>query len=275
MQLSKQQIHDFKEVVWDYYHASARVMPWRQTHDPYAILVSELMLQQTQVSRVIPKFEAFLQAFPDVKTLAEAPLAKVLQLWSGLGYNRRAKYLWQAAKFTVEKCGGEVPDDYATLLQLPGVGLNTAGAIMAYAYNQPSIFIETNIRSVYFHHFFANQSQAVDDKLLRQLVDQTLDRENPREWYWALMDYGTHLKAQTGGYLSTSRHYVRQSTFQGSHRQMRGAIIKALSQQSYQPATLKAFLAASDDPRFEPALADLVAEQLVSYQDKILRLTDQ
>lgn len=274
MQLSNQQIQDFREVVWDYYHANARAMPWRQTHDPYAILVSELMLQQTQVGRVIPKFEAFMQVFPDVKSLAQAPLSKVLQLWSGLGYNRRAKFLWQAAKQMVEMCDGGVPDEYATLLQLSGVGPNTAGAILAYAYNQPSIFIETNIRTVYFHHFFANKSQNVNDKQLRELVEQTLDLESPREWYWALMDYGTYLKSQTGGYLSTSRHYVRQSTFEGSHRQMRGAIMKALSKQPYQQSDLRALLAASNDPRFEQALADLVAEELVSYHGQILRLTD-
>ena len=132
-----------------------RDMPWRQDTRPYYVLVSELMLQQTQVDRVIPKFLAFITQFPDEKVLAGALLADVLKQWQGLGYNRRAKFLYESAKAVVVL--GAFPDDEAGLLKLPGVGKNTAGAILAYAYNQPGLFIETNIRAVYIHHFFAPQ----------------------------------------------------------------------------------------------------------------------
>lgn len=274
MILTPEQIHDFTEEVWNYYQHHARTMPWREDTKPYRVLVSELMLQQTQVARVIPKFEAFMTTFPTIASLAGAPLSKVLQLWSGLGYNRRAKFLWQAAQYVTDSCGGEMPSEYATLLQLPGVGPNTAGAILAYAYNQPAIFIETNIRTVYFHHFFANQSQTIHDAQLKELCEQTVDHEHPREWYWALMDYGTYLKSQTGGYLKTSQHYSRQSTFKGSLRQMRGAIVRALSQQPYDRHNLRASLQADTDERFAPALEALLLERLVTTDGDILRLTD-
>ncbi|MCA9327351.1 A/G-specific adenine glycosylase, partial [Candidatus Saccharibacteria bacterium] len=123
-----------------------RDMPWRSDTRPYYVLVSELMLQQTQVDRVIPKFQAFIAAFPDERILAQASLADVLKLWQGLGYNRRAKFLHDAAKHVV--ASGDFPLDEAGLVTLPGVGKNTAGAIMAYAYNQPAIYVETNVRAV-------------------------------------------------------------------------------------------------------------------------------
>ncbi|HEX4662247.1 MAG TPA: hypothetical protein VH144_01400 [Candidatus Saccharimonadales bacterium] len=274
MLLTPLQIQQFTDEVWAYYHDHARTMPWREDTQPYAILVSELMLQQTQVARVIPKFEAFITAFPTIEALASAPLSKVLQLWNGLGYNRRAKFLWQASQHVIDNCGGEMPSEYATLLQLPGVGPNTAGAILAYAYNQPVVFVETNIRTVYFHHFFANQSQAVHDSELKVLLEQTVDHEHPREWYWAVMDYGAYLKSHTGGHLQTSQHYSKQSKFEGSLRQMRGAIIRALSSQPYQQYDLQGSLGADNDPRFASALESLTKEQLVTLDGKILRLTD-
>ena len=189
---------DFLQTLWDYYQTNGRHdLLWRESDvhgnfDPYRILVSEIMLQQTQVSRVTPKFNEFLINFPDVRSLAHATLADVLALWSGLGYNRRAKFLWQAAQYVTDQCNGVFPQTSAELQKLPGVGKNTAGAIMAYAFNLPVVFIETNIRTVYIHHFFADQG-GVTDAAIYEVLEATVDQNNPREFYWALMDYGSHL----------------------------------------------------------------------------------
>ena len=270
MQLSTQQIELFRETVWSHYHAHARSMPWREHPTPYYVLVSELMLQQTQVSRVLPKFETFIARFPDFKTLAGATLADVLALWSGLGYNRRAKFLHQAAQVIIGEHQGVMPDTIKELVRLPGVGRNTTGAILAYAFNQPVAFIETNIRTVYFYHFFAEQEQ-VSDETVRAIVAQTLDRENPREWYWALMDYGTFLKQTVGNNIAQSRHYTKQSTFKGSRRQIRGAVLKALLGQSLSPVALQKML---PDTRTAAVLGDLQKEGFITEKNGLLRLTD-
>lgn len=235
-------------------------MPWREDHRPYYVLVSELMLQQTQVDRVIPKFLAFIERFPDEPTLAKASLGDVLVMWSGLGYNRRAKFLHQAAQKIVHDFGGTIPDTKQELVSLPGVGVNTAGAILAYAYNQPVEYVETNIRTVYFHHFFEGETD-IDDKVLMPLVRQTLDHEHPREWYWALMDYGTYLKKQGIGGIKRSKHYIKQSPLKGSVREVRGMIIKNLANEPISIIELQRKL--PDDERFDKALEALLKEGLV------------
>ena len=263
----------FTETVWNYYKENARDLPWRLTDpdgslDPYKILVSEIMLQQTQAPRVVPKYAEFLGIFPDVKTLAAAPLEKVLLHWSGLGYNRRAKFLWQAAQMAVNIYKGKIPDDEVGLVSLPGVGTNTARAVLAYAFNRPVTFIETNIRTVYIHHFFED-SDAVHDKEILSLVDSTLDTEHTREWYWALMDYGTFLKKTVGNGSRRSAHYTKQSAFAGSKRQIRGKIIKILTSGPGQYQSIKEEI---DDDRFEAVIADLLNEQLIKQSDDILHL---
>ena len=260
--MDKQQ---FQETVWQFYSAHGRHdLPWRMpeaggSFDPYKILVSEIMLQQTQVQRVIPKYRAFLEAFPTVDVLAAAPLSVVLKLWSGLGYNRRAKFLMGAAQQIVHEYGGKFPKAQQQLVGLSGVGINTAGAIIAYAYNEPVIFIETNIRTVYIHHFFADQLQ-VDDKAIAAVVAETLDRGNVREWYWALMDYGSFLKQSVGNTSRSSKTYVKQSTFAGSSRQLRGAIIRELLDK---PRTMPEFQELLRDDRLPEVLAALVDEGMV------------
>jgi A/G-specific adenine glycosylase len=247
-----------------------RDMPWRHDTRPYYVLVSELMLQQTQVDRVVPKFEAFIEEFPDVQALAKASLADVLKLWNGLGYNRRAKYLHDAAKMIVADFGGEFPADEESLRKLPGVGPNTAGAIAAYAFNQPAIFVETNVRTVYFHHFFPN-GEKVDDRQLREMVAKTIDRENPREFYWSLMDYGTWLKKQGAGRLQQSRHYKKQSALKGSVREVRGQIVKALAANDMSQGALQQSV--DFDERFALALGGLMRDGLVVQTDAKLHLT--
>lgn len=222
-------------------------------------MVSEIMLQQTQVPRVTPKFAEFLDAFPTADALAAASLGDVLRVWNGLGYNRRAKFLWSAAQEIKSRFQGEIPQEIAALVTLPGVGVNTAGAIAAYAFNAPVVFIETNIRTVFIHHFFADHT-IVDDKALALLVEQTLDRDRPREWYWALMDYGSLLKNTVGNKSRASKAYVKQSTFKGSNRQLRGAVIRTLLKKSQKKHELAVVF--SDD-RLDSVLAQLVHEGLV------------
>ena len=251
---------EFQEIIWQKAGELYREMPWRQDTRPYYILVSELMLQQTQVDRVVPKFNAFIDRFPDEASLAQASLADVLVLWQGLGYNRRAKYLHDAAKKIVDEMNGIFPDDVVTLQSLPGVGPNTAGAIMAYAYNQPVIFVETNIRTVYFHHFF-HDDNAVDDKQIIELLESTIDRERPREFYWSLMDYGSLLKRAGASKINQSKHYKKQSPLAGSVREVRGQIIKYLATADMTEQDLQQQLRADD--RFQSALSGLKRDGLV------------
>ncbi len=257
-------MEDFQSIVLEYYRKHGRHdLPWRlpgkNGFDPYKIMVSELMLQQTQVQRVIPKYEAFMQEFPDVDSLADAPQKDVLVAWSGLGYNRRALYLQRAALAIKQDFGGNFPDDTKLLTTLPGVGKNTAGAIAAYAFNEPAAYIETNIRTVYLHHFFADQT-AVSDKQIFEKVAETLDTENPRQWYWALMDYGSYLKQSIGNNTQRSKAYSRQSAFAGSRREIRGQIIRSLAGG---PKTSVQLISEINDDRLSSVLNDLVAEKMI------------
>lgn len=245
-------------------------MPWREDTRPYYVLVSELMLQQTQVDRVIPKFEAFIARFPDEEALAKAPLGDVLTMWNGLGYNRRAKYLHDAAKMIIDEFGGQFPSDYEQLLRLPGVGPNTAGAILTYAFNRPAVFIETNVRTVYFHHFFEDGDK-VSDAQLKKAVGETMGKDSPREFYWALMDYGTQLKKQGVGRIRQSAHYKKQSALKGSIREIRGQIVRVLTAGGL---TREDLVKKVDfDERFDTALKGLLADGLVMAIRDQLHLT--
>lgn len=186
------------------------------------------MLQQTQVPRVIEKYQEFLKLFPTVHVLAQARLADVLRAWSGLGYNRRAKYLHDAARAIDARFSGSVKD--ATEQKgLPGVGPYTRAAVRVFAFNEPHTLIETNVRAAYIHHFFAN-ADAVYDRDLMPYIEAAAAGEDPREWHWALMDYGSHLKKLHKNPARKSKSYVRQSKFDGSVRQVRGAILRAIHQ---------------------------------------------
>ncbi len=260
---------DFQEIVWQKGRELYRPMPWREDTRPYYVLVSELMLQQTQVDRVLPKFEAFIEAFPDIESLAAASLGEVLTLWSGLGYNRRAKFLHEAAQSVIREYNGEIPASYDDLVSLPGVGPNTAGAVLAYSFNQPVVYIETNIRTVYFEHFFEGALN-VTDAQLRGWVAATLDQEHPREWYWALMDYGNWLKRSGRGAIDKSAHYKKQSPLKGSLREARGVILKALASGPKTRRDLRSLL--GDDDRTDAAIDALLRETLIIEVHKRLAL---
>lgn len=261
---------DFQDYVWEHGRRLFRDMPWRDDIRPYYVLVSELMLQQTQVDRVIPKFNAFIARFPDEQSLALAPLADVLTLWSGLGYNRRAKFLHESAKMIIHDFAGTFPATISEVLRLPGVGPGTAGAIMTYAFNQPTVFIETNVRTVYFHHYFSD-GEKVSDAEITPVIERTLDRDHPREFYWALMDYGTFLKKNGVGKITQSKHYSKQSPLKGSVREVRGMIIRQLAMQNIRLSDLERQYA--DDDRFPIALRGLLSDGLVTETDQILHLT--
>jgi A/G-specific adenine glycosylase len=260
----------FQALIWQKADELHRDMPWREDTRPYYVLVSELMLQQTQVERVVPKFEAFIQQFPDEKRLAAASLAEVLKLWSGLGYNRRAKFLHEAAKKLVDEHHGIFPDTVEELLRLPGVGPGTAGAILTYAFNQPVVFIETNVRTVYFHHFFETGEKVSDTQLL-PLIETTIDREHPREFYWALMDYGSWLKRSGAGRITQSQHYSKQTALKGSLREVRGHILRLLTTSDMTQGDLQNEII--QDERFLPALQGLIRDGLISQTDDRFHLT--
>lgn len=225
--MKDREMTDFRDIVWDYYRDHGRSMPWRDDPTPYKVLVSEFMLQQTQVSRVTVKFAEFTGEWPDWQSLANAPQADVVRAWKGLGYNRRALWLHAVAARVVTEFGGELPSEESDLVSFRGIGPNTGGAVLAYAFNQPVVFIETNIRRVFIHHFFPDEKE-VHDKDILPLVEQALDHEHPREWYWALMDYGSYLATQVVNPNRRSRHYARQSAFAGSMRQLRGLVLERL-----------------------------------------------
>ncbi|MDE2037713.1 MAG: A/G-specific adenine glycosylase [Patescibacteria group bacterium] len=228
----------FERIVWSHYRAHRRDMPWRDSVSPYRVIVSEVMLQQTQVGRVLTRFPRFIRRFPGWKALATASNKAVLQEWSGLGYNRRALYLKRIAEALTD--GGaraaSVPRTGEGLRKLPGIGPNTAGAVMAFAFNAPVPFIETNIRSAYLHHFFPRARRAVPDAALMPIIERTLKdavrrgpfKDNAREWYWALMDYGSHLKGAMPNPSRRSAHHKKQGAFEGSNRQLRAALLKRL-----------------------------------------------
>ena len=224
-----QTLDSFKETIWNFYHAYGRDFAWRNIDEPYKIVVSEVMLQQTQAHRVIHKYEQFIEEFSSFKMLAQASLRDVLTLWQGLGYNRRGKFLHLLAQRVVKEYGGVLPSDAGELIRLPGIGPATSASICAFAFNQPTIFIETNIRAVYLHFFF-QEKKNVDDKELFPLITQTVDNKNPREWYYALMDYGVMLKQTIPNPSKRSKHHTRQSKFEGSDRQIRGKIIRHLTE---------------------------------------------
>lgn len=266
---TSEQLTDFQNIVWRYYRDHGRdSLPWRSPTkageiDPYHVLVSELMLQQTQVKRVESKFHEFLSVFPTITSLSQAPLSRVLVLWSGLGYNRRAKFLHASAQEIVRRYNGHVPRTTKELVELPGIGPNTAAAIVAYSFNEPVVFIETNIRAVFIHHFFAEVDQIIDSQIL-ELVEATLDAADPRQWYWALMDYGSHLKATLPNPSRRSKHHTIQSSFAGSRRQVRGQVLKLLLEE---PLTLEALRLEIIDERLDSVLVDLLKEGLISLSD--------
>jgi A/G-specific adenine glycosylase len=218
---------EFRKAVYAHYEKEGRVFPWRENTGPWGVLVSELMLQQTQTERVVVYWSRWMKKWPTPEALHRASMEEALREWNGLGYNRRGRYLKECARIISTALGGEVPRTPGGLSVLPGIGPYTAGAIACFAYNYPSVFIETNIRAAALHFFFEGR-EGVKDQDIFPLLEEVLDRKNPRKWYWALMDYGAALKKLTPNPGRRSAHYTRQSPFEGSLRQIRGSVVRAL-----------------------------------------------
>lgn len=250
-------------------------LPWRHTRDPWRILVSEVMLQQTQVPRVVAKYPTFIRRFPTARALARASLREALAAWQGMGYNRRAVQLRELARTLVRERDGKVPASADELRRLPGIGPNTAGAIRAFAFNKRSVFIETNIRRVFLHHFFRRRRNVPDAEILR-VVNRTLPQRNFREWYYALMDYGALALKNQLNPNRRSAHYVRQSAFRGSTREIRGAIVAALVQatsiSSISESTLRERVASAfgrkyPARKFSAIVALMAKERIITKRD--------
>lgn len=248
-------------------------MSWRGVSDPYRVLVSEVMLQQTQVTRVTQKYTEFIKKFPNFKTLSNVPLSEVLSVWSGLGYNRRAKFLHDLSKAVMREHKGKLPSTYDELLALPGIGKGTAGSLQAFAFNIPSVFIETNIRRVFIYFFFQNRSDVLDSDILT-LVAQTVDEKNPREWYYALMDYGAYLKILDINPNTKSKHYIKQSVFKGSNREVRGAIVRLLTKNKKGNRKKIMEKLGFEEGRFEKALNGLIKEGVLIIKKDIISIYD-
>lgn len=263
--LNDRTIRQFRQHILNHFEKHGRIFPWRQTSDPYRILVSEIMLQQTQVDRVIEKYEEFLAAFPDILSLADASLQEVLNVWLGLGYNRRAVHLKKCAEQVAARFGGKLPANTKELRCLPGIGAYTAAAIGAFAFNQPVVLLETNVRTVFIHFFFFDRT-GVKDREIIPLVEKTLDRNNPRDWYNALMDYGAMLKKLTPNPGRKSAHYTRQSPFEGSDRQVRGMILRMLTQGKEQTEQEIIQKVGKDPERTRHILSQLEREQIIKKE---------
>ncbi|MBY0110062.1 MAG: hypothetical protein K2X90_03060 [Candidatus Babeliaceae bacterium] len=261
--------HDnFIKIIYDYFKNNRRLFQWREEISPYNALVSEIMLQQTQTDRVSYKFPQWLSLFPDFKTLAQASTRDVISAWAGLGYNRRALALHAAAQRVIQEFGGNLPDNPEVLQTFKGIGPNTAGSICAFAFNKPTVFIETNIRAVYIHHFFKHEEK-IHDKQLLPIIEATLDKKNPREWYYALMDYGVKLKKEHKNPSRKSKHHVIQSKFEGSERQIRGMILRALTEHGKLTFEELVVVIPRQENRIYKNLSDLIVEGFIKTHKDI------
>ncbi|MDR0313356.1 MAG: A/G-specific adenine glycosylase [Treponema sp.] len=265
-------IKEFQKIILSYYGEAGRNFPWRGAN-PWGVMVSEFMLQQTQTERVIPYWENWMRLWPSPRALAEASMEEALRHWSGLGYNRRCYYLKNSAAVITSKYNGKVPESPDALRLLSGVGPYIAGAIVCFAYNVPSVFIETNIRSTIIHCFFPDKDGVKDSEIF-PILKKALYRKDPRTWYYALMDYGASLKKLTANPGRRSAHYAKQSPFIGSFRQARGKVIKVLASiGSSNAEELKLSCGLSEEKLYR-VLDKLVKESLVAEEKGIYRIKE-
>lgn len=262
----------FQKLIYDYYRNHRRKFPFREKITPYNVLISEIMLQQTQTGRVSEKFIKFIEKFPDFLSLSSASLEEVLIEWKGLGYNRRAIALKKIAETIIKDFNGELPDSLETLKSFPQIGHNTASSILTFAFNKPMAFIETNIRRVYIYFFFPNKSK-VNDKDIMTIVKKTIDNNNPREWYYALMDYGVLLKKIHPELNKKSAHYRKQAPFKGSTRQIRGELLKLLIKEGKMEITkIQEQSKINDMKRIKKILDQLKKEGFIEIKEDIVKL---
>jgi A/G-specific adenine glycosylase len=268
--LTRDVIKAFQDFIYFYYRRNKRDFPFRKNLTPYKVVISEIMLQQTQTNRVSEKFVEFIKKYPDFNSLAKASVEELLSTWQGLGYNRRALALKEIAKRIINDYDGKVPKDLKSLEALPQIGYNTACSILAFAYNVPTYFVETNIRRVYIYFFFSGKSK-VNDKEIRDIVEISVDKDNPRDWYYALMDFGVMLKKSHPELNKRSVHYRKQSKFDGSTRQVRGKLLKLLLKT---PLSRKEILEKFDydEKKILKILNTLVKEGFIQEEEEIFTI---
>jgi len=265
MELAHSRVVKFQEMIWSWWEENKRDLPWRRTNDPYKILVSEIMLQQTQVSRVLPKYDEFLYFFPDIETLAHASAGKVLRVWKGMGYNRRALYLRDAAKIIHEKYHGEIPEEEKKLKVLPGIGDYTLRAILVFGLHRHLAFVDTNIRRILTHYFFRDIPQK--PSAIHKVADQLLPEGKAWEWHQALMDYGA---LQLPKMKRSERKRRATIPFRQSNRFYRGRIVDLLRRTDMRKTVLineLIHLYGKDAAYYRSLLTQLVREGLVVYKD--------
>lgn len=258
----------FNNLLYSFFDNFARSFPWRRANmTPYQIVISEIMLQQTQADRVIPKYSVFIRMYPNFKSLANAQLRDVLKAWQGLGYNRRAQYLHKLARIVHTTYNGAIPRSVEALQSLPGIGRATAASICAFAFNMPVIFIETNVRTVFIHHLF-HEKDVIHDCEVLEYVNKYLDITNPRKWYSALMDYGTFLKRNVPNPSRKSKHHIIQSPFHGSDRKIRGTIIRNLTHKRRLTINTLAESLREDEKRIDNIVHKMIKEKLIIKRNK-------
>ena len=264
----------FKALILTFYAQHGRPFIWRETCDPYAILVSEVMLQQTQTGRVVPKYEAFLSRWPDFSSLAEASTESLLSVWKDLGYNRRSLNLGKRAKMT-EAWDWTIPNDRVLIESLPGVGKATSAAIRSFCFGEKSVYLETNIRRVLLTAFYPEQDEVKDKDLELLLHDLSLINEDMKIWYYALMDYGVLLKALLPNANKRSAHYTKQKKFENSNRQIRGQLIHLLTDTGAKElSAIYEILSSFEDERILNSLDQLSQEGFVQEKEGVYGLKE-
>ncbi len=270
--MSQQEKQAFQKKIFRWWEKNRRDLPWRHTNDPYKILVSEVMLQQTTVSRVLTKYPGFIKRYPTLKDLAVSRPADVLRIWKGMGYNRRALHLHQTAKVIVQKYGEFFPKDEQELVKLPGLGRYTARAVLVFAFNKNVAMVDTNIRQIITHFFFHDTPQP--EKNIQELADQLVPKGMSWEWHQALMDFGSHMRT-----VSSIKYQVsskkKKPPFKQSNRYFRGRIIDLLRDRSYKENELIKNLCSmygKDETFYISLLKALEKEGLVAYKKSTWKL---
>ncbi len=278
-----------REALRSWYAPRRDAYPWRGSHDPYAVWVSEVMLQQTQASRVVPAFGSFLRRFPTVRALAAAARRDVVRAWGGLGYNRRAVRLSEAARVIVRDHGGRIPRDPAALRELPGVGPYTAAAVASLGFGDPVAVVDTNVRRVVARVHLGIDGHDAPAREVATLADAWLDRDDPVTWNQAVMDLGREVcrpkprcdvcplarvcRFRLAGSIA-GRGPKRQGPFEGSTRQVRGAVVRALRSH---PSLTRTRLSAETGftrERIDDAIGTLVTDGLVEEGAGGVRLAE-
>lgn len=264
-------MQDFQQFIFHWWKENRRDLPWRKTRNPYHILVSEVMLQQTQVARVLPKYKEFLQAFPTVPDLAAASPASVLRMWKGMGYNRRALYLQKTAQAIVSDHKGKFPQDEKKLLALPGIGKYTARAILVFGFKKDVSMVDTNVRQIITHFFYSGIPQK------EKIIDETAERLVPIgkswEWHQALMDFGALELKNLKPRSPVSPISPRKSSvpFRQTNRFFRGRVMDMLRVGDMKELVLItefAKLYDKDESFIQEILAGLVKDGLIARSKK-------